>query len=93
MLSWSYGGNLSPWTTPVVSGPIGVTTFRGVVYNRFQVTWSTGQSWANGPSGTVPAGINFHVGAAFSGVDFGTPDPVIVAKVNLLDGSSNPLTL
>ena len=92
-LSWWYGGNLSPWTTPVVSGPIGVTTFRGVVYNRFQVTWSTGQNWANGAPGTVPAGANFHVGAAFSGVDFTTPDPVIVAKVNLLDGSGNPLTL
>lgn len=92
-LSWFYGGNLSPWTTPVVSGPIGVTTFRGTVYNRFQVTWSTGQNWLNGASGTVPAGANFHVGAAFSSVDFTTSDPVIVAKVNLLDGSGNALTL
>jgi hypothetical protein len=92
-LSWSYGGNLSPWTAPAVSGPIGVTTFRGVVYNRFQVTWSTGKSWANGTPGTVPAGANFHVGAAFSNVDFTTPDPVIVVKVNLLDGSGNSLTL
>jgi hypothetical protein len=92
-LSWSYGGNLSPWTAPAVTGPIGTTNFRGTVYNRFQVTWSTGQAWANGPSGIVPGGAEFHVGAAFSGVDFTQPDPVIVAKVALLDGSGQPLTL
>jgi hypothetical protein len=92
-LSWSYGGNLSPWTTPAVTGPIGTTNFHGTVYNRFQVTWSNGQAWANGPSGVVPGGARFHVGAAFSGVDFTQPDPVIVAKVALLDGSDQPLTL
>jgi len=92
-ISWSYGGTLSPWSAPVVSGPLGTTTFRGTVYNRFQVTWSTGQAWANGASGVVPAGANFHVGAAFAGVDYTVPDPVIVVKVNLLDGSGNPLTL
>lgn len=92
-ISWSYGGNLSPWSAPVVSGPLGTTTFRGTVYNRFQVTWSTGQAWANGAAGIVPAGANFHVGAAFAGVDYTAPDPVIVVKVALLDGSGNPLTL
>ena len=92
-LSWSYGGNLSPWTAPMVTGPIGTTNFRGTVYNRFQVTFSSGQAWANGPSGIVPGGARFHVGAAFSGVDFTQPDPVIVAKVALLDGSGQPLTL
>ena len=92
-ISWSYGGTLSPWSAPVVSGPLGTTTFRGTVYNRFQVTWSTGQAWANGASGVVPAGANFHVGAAFAGVDYTAPDPVIVVKVQLLDNSGNPLTL
>lgn len=92
-ISWSYGGNLSPWSAPTVSGPVGTTTFRGTVYNRFQVTWATGQGWANGSAGVVPAGANFHVGAAFANVDYTAPDPVIVVKVTLLDGSGSPLTL
>ena len=92
-LSWSYGGNLTPWASPSVSGPVGTTSFRGTTYNRFRVTWATGQAWANGPAGIVPAGIGFHVGAAFSGVDFTVPDPVIVAKVTLLDGGGTALTL
>jgi hypothetical protein len=92
-LSWSYGGSLSPWTAPSVSGPVGTTTFRGTVFNRFQVTWSVGKAWANGPSGIVPGGATFHVGAAFSGVDFTQPDPVIVVKVTLLDAGNAELTL
>ncbi len=92
-ISWWYNGSLSPWASPTVSGPLGTTTFRGVVYNRFQVTWSTAKAWANGANGVVPAGANFHVGAAFASVDYTAPDPVIVVKVNLLDGSGNPLTL
>src|ERR1043166_822774 len=92
-LSWSYGGSLSPWSAPAVSGVLDTPTFRGTVYNHFQVTWSTGQTWANGPSGIVPAGVSFHVGAAFSEVDFAVPDSVIVSGVTLLDSGGSPLTL
>jgi hypothetical protein len=92
-LSWTYLGGGSPWSTPSTPALIGTTTFRGVVYNRFRVTWSTGKAWNSGSPGVVPAGVNFHVGAAFSSVDYSTPDPVIVVKVTLLDGGGSPLTL
>lgn len=92
-VSWYYNGASSPWISPTVNGPIGTTTFKGTTYNRFQLTWSTAQSWANGSPGTVPGGANFHVGAAFSEADFGVPDSVIVVKVTLLDSGGSPLTL
>ncbi len=91
--SWTYLGNLSPWTSPSVVGPIGTTTFKSTTYNRFHITWSTGQSWANGTSGNVPGGAQFHVGVAFSEADFTVPDSIIVVKVSLLDGGGNPLAL
>jgi hypothetical protein len=90
--SWAYLGNLSPWTTPTVTA-IGTTMFKGITYNRFHLTWSTGQAWANGPPGNVPGGAQFHVGVAFSEADFTVPDSVIVTKVALLDGGGNPLSL
>jgi hypothetical protein len=92
-LTWSYGGGLSPWNAPTVSGPLGTTNFQGTVFNRFQVTWSSGKAWNNGPSGVVPGGTEFHVGAAFSGVNFSVPNPIVVTKIALLDGGGNPLTL
>ena len=48
---------------------------------------------ANGASGVVPGGANFHVGVTFSEADFGVPDAVIVSKVTLLDGGGTPLEL
>ncbi|HZQ69445.1 MAG TPA: hypothetical protein VFA68_13070 [Terriglobales bacterium] len=90
--SWTYLGNLSPWTTPSVSS-IGTTVFKGTNFNRFRVTFSNGQAWANGSPGIVPGGAAFHVGVAFSEADFSVPDSVIVVKVTLTDGSGTPLTL
>ena len=87
-LTWSYGGGLSPWNAPTVSGPLGTTNFQGTVFNRFQVTWSSGKAWNNGPSG-----VEFHVGAAFSGVNFSVPNPIVVTKIALLDGGGNPRIL
>ena len=92
-LTWSYNGGLSPWTAPVVTGPLGTTTFQGTVFNRFQVTWSGAKAWNNGSPGVVPGGAEFHVGAAFSGVDFSVPNPIVVAKIALLDSGGTPLTL
>jgi hypothetical protein len=93
VLSWSYGAALSPWINPTVSSSLGTQVFKGTTYNRFRITWSTGHSWANGSPGEVPAGGDFHIGATFSGVDFNTPDPIIITRITLLDASANPLTL
>jgi len=93
IMSWSYSGSLSPWVNPTVSGSLGTQLFKGTTYNKFQITWSTGQNWANGTSGNVPAGVNFHIGATFSGVDFDAPDPVIITKLELLDGGGTALPL
>ncbi len=90
--SWTYLGNLSPWTAPTVTS-IGTTVFKGTTLNRYRVTFSNGQAWANGPSGVVPGGATFHVGEAFSETDFSVPDSVIVVKIALLDGSGTALTL
>ncbi len=91
ILSWSYGGNRSPWVNPTVSGPSGTTVFKGTTYNRYTLEWSTGQIWTGGASGQVPGGAGFHVGATFSGVDFSTPDPIIITDVVLLDSSGTAL--
>jgi hypothetical protein len=91
--SWSYDGNRSPWINPVTSGSLGTQTFKGTSYHRHTITWSTGQSWSGGASGTVPGGAGFHVGATFSGIDFNQPDPIIITKTELLDNSGNPLAL
>jgi hypothetical protein len=98
-LGWAYTGPRSPWTTPAVVPIAGTVTFVGVTYNRFTVTWSAGQSWSESdgapgqPSGVVGPGLKFHVGAEFVGVDFNTPNPIIIRDVVLQDSSGNPLTL
>jgi predicted acyltransferase (DUF342 family) len=92
-ISWFYNGNLSPWTNPTVSAPTGTRVFKGTNYNVYDLTFSTGQAWANGSSGQVPPGVMFHVGAAFSEADFSVPNSVIVSSVTLLDSTSTPLTL
>jgi hypothetical protein len=93
VMSWAYGGSKSPWINPAVSASLGTQVFKGTTYNRFRITWSTGHGWSGGPSGQVPAGGEFHVGATFSGVDFNQPDPIIITNSELLDGSNNPLPL
>jgi len=88
-----YTGNLSPWVSPAVSAALGTQVFKGVTYNRYRITWSTGQSWSGGSPGQVPGGGEFHVGASFVSVDYNTPDPIIITNVDLLDASSNVLAL
>src|SRR5437868_1508988 len=53
ILSWSYAGATSPWVNPTITGPSGTTMFKGTSYHNYQIEWSAGQAWANGPSGQV----------------------------------------
>ena len=93
-ISWSYTGSLSPWNNPTVSGPMGTTVFKGTTYNRFRITWASGNpAWAGGSPGVLPGGAPFHIGATFTGVDFNAPDPIIIRNVTLFDASSAALTL
>jgi hypothetical protein len=92
-VDWSYAGSLSPWRNPTVSGPLGTATFHTLTYNRYRITWSTPNPAWSGASGLVSGGGAFHVGATFTGVDFNTPDPIIIQNLTLLDAGSSPLTL
>ncbi len=93
-ISWFYNGNQSPWLNPTVSGPSGTAAFQGTTYNKFTITWSSPNPAWNTPSpGVVGGGESFHIGATFIGVDFDTPDPIIIQDVTLFDASSNPLAL
>lgn len=102
-VSGPYNGNESPWVNPTVSASLGTQLFKGVTYNRYQVTWSAGHAWdghvpggpgpASGVSGQVAGGASFHVGTGFSGVDYNLAEPVIITDVTLFDSASNPLAL
>lgn len=88
-----YTGPLSPWSAPSVSASLGMQTFKGISYHRYEVTWSTGQAWSGGVSGQVTGGNTFHVGTGFTGTDYNTPDPIIITQVDLLDASNAVLAL
>ena len=93
-ITWSWMGGSSPWIDPVVSGPLGRTVFRGTSYNRYRITWSTGNpAWTIAAPGVLPGGAEFHIGTSFAGVDFETPDPIIIQNVTLFDAASRSLTL
>jgi hypothetical protein len=93
-VSWFYNGNQSPWLNPTVSGPSGTVVFQGTTYNKFTMTWSSpNPAWSNPSPGVVGGGIQFHIGATFMGVDFDTPDPIIIQDVTLFDAGPNPLAL
>jgi len=102
-VSGSYNGNESPWVNPTVGASLGTQAFKGVTYNRFQVTWSTGHAWdghvpggpgpSPGVSGQVAGGASFHVGTGFSGVDYNLPNPIIITNVTLFDASNTALAL
>ncbi|HEX5380221.1 MAG TPA: M66 family metalloprotease [Phenylobacterium sp.] len=88
-----YTGNLSPWSAPTVSASLGTQTYKGVSYHRYQVTWATGQAWSGGAAGQVAGGASFHVGTGFTGVNYNTPDPIIITNVDLLDAGGTVLGL
>jgi len=93
-IAWFYNGDQSPWLNPTVSGPSGTAVFQGTTYNKFTITWSSpNPAWSNPSPGVVGGGAVFHIGATFTGVDFNTPDPIIIQDVTLFDAGSNALAL
>lgn len=65
-INWYYTGSMSPWIDPFVT-PTGTTeVYHGTTYNVFYVTFSVAQTWANGPAGVVPPGVQFHIGSTFA---------------------------
>jgi hypothetical protein len=93
-ISWAFAGASSPWINPVVTGPSGMTVFKGITYNKYRITWSAANPAHISPSpGVVSGGGEFHIGVTFNGVDFNQPDPIVIGTVTLLDGGGNPLTL
>lgn len=92
VMSWSSGGSRSPWSAPTLTSN-GTQTFKGTTYNRFRLTWSADKAWDGPTPGEVAGGDDFHVGATFSGVDFNTPDPIIITNSELLDAGGTPLAL
>lgn len=82
-IGWWYNGSLSPWRDPTVADTGGTTTFRGVTYKRYEVTFSTAKSWTGGAAGIAPPAVKFHVGASFT-----QPDPTIIYEARLFNGST-----
>jgi hypothetical protein len=60
-----YTGGLSPWNDVSISAN-GTETFKGTLYNRFEVDFISPKSWNGGPDGEVPAGVEFHVGVGLN---------------------------
>lgn len=56
-----YTGGLSPWGDVSISAN-GSETFKGTLYNRFNVDFTSPKSWNNGGNGQIPSGAEFHVG-------------------------------
>lgn len=87
-----YTGFDSPWGVPTVQA-LGSMMFRGTSYTQHRIHWSNPKAWRNGPPGHVPGGVDFELGISFVGVSPGTPDPVIVRAVRLLDAEGATLAL
>ena len=77
-----YNGPLSPWTGPSLTKQPGTQSFRSTTYNIFDLVFTTGKTWSDGSSGTVPPGVRFHVGA---GVDA----DAVVYDVTLTDSGGD----
>lgn len=60
-----YTGGLSPWGDVSISAD-GTETFKGTLYNRFDIDFTDAKSWDNGDDGEIPAGAEFHVGVGLS---------------------------
>ena len=91
-VTWSYSGSTSPWINPTVTS-IGTGTWHGATLQKYRITWSTPNPGWGGPAGVVNGGVEFHIGATFTGVDYNAADPIVIQNVTLTDAASNPLTL
>jgi hypothetical protein len=65
--------------------------FKGTVYNRFLVTWSTPEAWTSATPGNLPGvvrgGEEFHVGASFFEEDIlNTSTQVVISDATLISG-------
>lgn len=60
-----YTGGLSPWSDVSISAD-GTETFKGTLYNKFDIDFISPKNWNDGPNGQVPAGVNFHVGVGLT---------------------------
>ncbi len=92
VMSWSYGGPLSPWSDP------DAVRRRDAEVQRDDLqplpAHLVGGQGLERRTGRPGAGRReFHVGATFSGVDFNQPDPIIITKSELLDDDGDPLPL
>ncbi len=87
-LSWFFNGSMSPWTNPTIAATGGTRTFQGTSYNVFTLTFSADKAWSGGADGVVPAGVGFHVGAAFN-----ESNPVIVFETRLRNSGGTNLAL
>jgi hypothetical protein len=92
-LDWSYQGAESPWKDPVVQKLPSTPTFQGTTYNAYRITWSTANPAYTGTAGVIPGGGRFHIGTAFTGVDFNQPNAIVVGQVTLYDAHGHPLAL
>ncbi len=102
-VSGPFNGSVSPWINPTVGASLGTQVFKGVTYNHFKVTWSTGHVWdghagggpgpSPGVSGQVAGGASFHIGTGFVGVNYSLPDPIIITDVTLFDAANSALAL
>ena len=90
--SWFWSGATSPWINPTVAS-IGTGTWHGTTLQKYRITWSTPNPAWGGPVGVVNGGGEFHIGVTFTGVDFNTPDPIVIQNVTLFDTASNALAL
>ena len=95
ILSWPFAESTSPWINPTLSESLGKRTRKGKgnEYYVYAIEWSAGQPWSEvpggpptHPSGRVPGGSHFQVGATFSSASQSSePAAVIITDVTLFD--------
>lgn len=81
VLSWPYAGNTSPWIAPVLKA---VDPHLVRETTRYQIEWSTGQSWSGGPPGQVPPEARFDIGVTLSSSRRSGPSKITITNVTLL---------
>ncbi len=79
-----YTGGLSPWGNVSISAD-GSEIFKGTMYNRFNIDFTSPKGWNNGGNGQVPAGEEFHVGVGL--------DKNYIVRNTALSAGGSPLEL
>lgn len=69
-ISWWFDWPTSPWVNPTITKLSGTQTFKGEVYNKYDLDFSADNTaWTGGSPGVVPPAVDFHIGVAFSETD------------------------